>query len=53
MAFETSKEVLDWYEKEERTLTDEFIDNLPWQEVRDTPLDAPALRAALRASMGQ
>lgn len=39
MAFETSKEVLDWYEKQDRTLTDEFIDNLPWNEVRDTPLD--------------
>lgn len=39
MAFETSKEVLDWYEKQDRTLTDEFIDNLPWKEVRDTPVD--------------
>ena len=39
MAFETSKEVLDWYEKQERTLTDEFIDGIPWGEVRDTPID--------------
>jgi hypothetical protein len=38
MAFETSKEVLDWYEKQDRTLTDEFIAQLPWNEVRDTPL---------------
>lgn len=39
MAFETSKDVLDWYEKQDRTLTDEFIGNLPWHEVKDTPLD--------------
>ncbi|MGD9629689.1 MAG: hypothetical protein AB7V18_10625 [Pyrinomonadaceae bacterium] len=39
MAFETSKDVLDWYEKQERTLTDEFIDSIPWNEVRSTPLD--------------
>ncbi len=39
MAFETSKDVLDWYEKQDRTLTKEFIDGLPWQTVKDTPLD--------------
>jgi hypothetical protein len=39
MAFETSNDVLDWYEKQDRTLTDEFISSLPWNEVRDTPLD--------------
>ena len=39
MAFETSRDVLDWYERQERTLTDEFIGNLPWNEVRDTPID--------------
>ena len=39
MAFETSKEVLDWYEKQERTLTDAFIEGLPWDQVRDTPID--------------
>lgn len=39
MPFETNKDVLDWYEKQERTLTDEFIDGLPWHEVRETPLD--------------
>lgn len=39
MAFETSKDVLEWYEKQERTLTDEFINGLPWHEVRDTPVD--------------
>jgi len=39
MAFETNKDVLDWYERQERTLTDEFINNLPWNEVRNTPVD--------------
>ena len=39
MAFETSKDVLDWYEKQDRTLTDEFIGGLPWHTVKDTPLD--------------
>jgi hypothetical protein len=39
MAFETSKDVLEWYEKQDRTLTSEFIDGLPWSSVKDTPLD--------------
>ena len=39
MAFETSKEVLGWFEKQERTLTPGFIDSLPWNEVRNTPID--------------
>ncbi len=39
MAFETSKDVLDWYEKQDRTLTREFIDGLPWRSVKDTPID--------------
>lgn len=39
MAFETSKDVLDWYEKQDRTLTKEFIDALPWSTVKDTPID--------------
>jgi predicted metal-dependent hydrolase len=39
MAFETSRDVLDWYERQQRTLTNEFIDSLPWHTVRDTPLD--------------
>lgn len=39
MAFETSKDVLDWYEKQDRTLTDEYIRDLPWDKVKDTPVD--------------
>ena len=39
MAFETNKDVLDWFEKQDRTLTKEFIDSLPWGEIRKTPMD--------------
>ena len=39
MAFETSKDVLDWYERQERTLTDEYINSLPWHDVKNTPVD--------------
>ena len=39
MAFESSKDVLEWYEKQDRTLTGEFIESLPWDQVRDTPID--------------
>lgn len=40
MSFETKKEVLDWYEKQPRTLTPEFIENLPWKDVKNYELDA-------------
>ncbi len=39
MTFETNEEVLDWYEGQERALTDEFIGEIPWREVKDHPLD--------------
>jgi hypothetical protein len=39
MAFETKKEVLDWYERQPRTLTDEFISNIAWCKVKDYELD--------------
>lgn len=39
MNFETNKEVLDWYERQERTLTDEFIGNIAWKDVKNYPLD--------------
>jgi rubrerythrin len=39
MIFETSKDVLDWYERQERALTPEFIASIPWEKVRDTPFD--------------
>lgn len=39
MNFETNKDVLDWYEKQERALTSEFISSIPWERVKDTPFD--------------
>jgi len=39
MNFETNKEVLDWYEGQERALTPEFIAAVPWEKVKDTPFD--------------
>lgn len=39
MAFETNKDVLDWYEGQERTLTPEYIASIPWHEVKDHPID--------------
>lgn len=39
MMFETTEDVLDWYERQPRSLTKEFIDELPWHEVKDHPLD--------------
>ena len=39
MNFETNKDVLDWYERQERTLTPEFIGSIPWDKVKDTPID--------------
>jgi len=39
MNFETNKDVLDWYERQERTLTPEFISEIPWHKVKDAPVD--------------
>lgn len=39
MNFETNKEVLDWYEGQERTLTPDFISNIPWGSVKDHPIN--------------
>ena len=39
MTFETNKDVLDWYERQERSLTPEFLESIPWDKVRDHPLD--------------
>ena len=33
MGFETKKEVLDWFERQPRTLTDEFIAKIAWKDV--------------------
>jgi len=39
MNFETNKDVLEWYERQERTLTPEFISAIPWDRVKDTLID--------------
>lgn len=39
MPFETKKEILDWYEKQPRALTAEFLDAIDWKRVKDYPLD--------------
>ena len=39
MTFEIKRDVLEWYEGQERTLTPEYIAAIPWHEVKDHPLD--------------
>jgi rubrerythrin len=39
MTFETKYDVLSWYEKQQRTLTPRFIEQIEWHRVRDFPLD--------------
>ena len=39
MNFETNKDVLDWYERQQRVLTPEFISKIPWDKVKDNPVD--------------
>jgi len=39
MGFETKKEVLDWYEKQPLTFTEEFIGNIAWKDVKNYELD--------------
>ena len=37
--FETDKDVLDWYERQPRALSREFVNSIPWSEVRKHPLN--------------
>src|SRR5260221_1122495 len=39
MTFETKEEVLDWYENQPRAVTREFISAIPWDKVKNYPLD--------------
>jgi len=39
MLFETEADALAWYECRERVLTKEFLDAIPWHEVKDYGLD--------------
>ena len=38
--FETEKEVLDWYEKQPRSLSKEFISSIPWKDVANHQLNS-------------
>lgn len=40
MNFETKRDVLEWYERQPRTLTDEFLGRIPWREVRNYEIPA-------------
>jgi len=37
--FETDREVLDWYERQPRALMKEFVDSIPWPDVRNYELN--------------
>jgi len=39
MRFETNRDVLDWYERQPRALTKEFIGKIVWEDVKKYPLD--------------
>jgi len=39
MTFETNSDVLDWYEKQPRALTKDFIGKIDWSEIGKYPLD--------------
>lgn len=39
MNFETNRDVLEWYEKQPRALTDEFISKINWSDIAKHPLD--------------
>ncbi len=40
MNFETNRDVLEWYERQPRALTDEFIAKINWRDVGKYPIDA-------------
>lgn len=37
--FETDKEVLDWYERQPRALSKEYVNNICWNEIRNHPVN--------------
>ncbi|RMG06979.1 MAG: ferritin-like domain-containing protein [Acidobacteria bacterium] len=39
MRFETHEDVLDWYEKQPRALTKEYVESINWKDVRNYPID--------------
>src|SRR5690242_2733499 len=39
MTFETNRDVLEWYERQPRSLTPEFLSKFPWHEIKEHKLD--------------
>lgn len=39
MHFETNRDVLEWYERQPRALTPEFISSIPWHKIKDSYFD--------------
>jgi hypothetical protein len=37
--FETDKEVLDWYERQPRALSKEYVNSIKWDEIKNYPLN--------------
>jgi len=37
--FETDKDVLDWYERQPRALSKDYVNNIKWDEIKDHPLN--------------
>lgn len=37
--FETDKEVLDWYERQPRALSKEYVNNIRWKEIKNYPIN--------------
>ena len=37
--FETEKDVLDWYERQPRAISKDFVDNISWHEIKSHPLN--------------
>ncbi len=38
--FETENDVLDWYERQPRAISKDFVNSIPWHEVRNHPLNS-------------
>ena len=37
--FETDKEVLDWYERQPRALSKEYVNSIKWNEIKNYPIN--------------
>ena len=37
--FDTDREILDWYERQPRALTKDFVDRIPWRDVSNYELN--------------